>query len=99
MAGKLGENNKVLEEEKVFSKPIERVVYKDDVYSPVDAIERARKRLGETDYKLFSNNCESFVNLALINEDVTEQGRTGTLAVGTTAAAIVAGYIAMPRNY
>jgi len=88
MAGKLGKNNQILEEEKVISEPVERVVYKDDVFvlDAVKAIERARSRLDETDYKLFSNNCESFVNWALTSVDVTDQGKTAPLKIGVGAA-------------
>lgn len=35
-------------------------------YSPTEAIARARSRVGEDDYALFSNNCEHFVNWAKI---------------------------------
>ncbi len=34
-------------------------------YAGVQAVERARSRLGENDYRLWSNNCEHFVEWAL----------------------------------
>ena len=49
---------------------IEIITYsaKTSVYSPDKAIERAHTKVGEQAYHLFNNNCESFVNWALIDE-------------------------------
>ncbi len=73
-------------------------VYKDGVviYTPEEAIARARSRKGEAKYKLLSNNCESFVNWALTGEDVTDQGDAApkkialgaAIGVGVGAAAV-----------
>jgi len=102
-------SGQILEEEEVIWKPITLAVYKDhvDVFKPREAIRRARSRRGETEYELLSNNCESFVNWALTDEDVTDQGKavkTGAsaavgigLGVGIVGAAIlgVAAYLKM----
>ena len=58
--------------------------YQDNVplYKPEDAIRRARSKLGETDYHIFSHNCESFVNWALTAHDVTDQGGNAAAAAG-----------------
>ena len=87
MAGKLGQDNQILEEDKIITEPIERVIYKDDVsmWDVQEGIKRARSRLDEASYKLFSNNCESLVNWALTGEDVTDQGRTAPVKIGVGA--------------
>ena len=87
MAGKLGQDNQILEEDKIITEPIERVIYKDDVsmWNVQEGIRRARLRLDEASYKLFSNNCESLVNGALTGEDVTNQGRTAPVKIGVGA--------------
>ena len=88
MAGKLGKGNQILEVDKIITEPIERAVYKDDVsmWDAQEGVRRARSRKDETDYKLFSNNCESFVNWALTSVDVTDQGKTAPLKVAVGAA-------------
>ena len=99
MAGKLGKNNQIFEEDKVITEPIERAVYKDGVIvlDAQEGIKRARSRQNENEYKLFSNNCESFVNWALTGEDVTDQGKAAPVkigmgvALGVGAAAIAVG--------
>ena len=77
-AGKIvGLNNKVLEEDIIIKGIIERAVYKNNVsmVSVPERISRARSRLSETDYNIFDNNCESFVNWAVTNRNVTDQGQ------------------------
>ena len=83
-----GQGNQILEEDVIITEPIELVVYKDDIpmWDVEEGIRRARSRKGETDYKLFSNNCESFVNWALTSEDVTDQGKTAPIKIGVGAA-------------
>ncbi len=98
MSGKLGLDNQIIEEEKTITDKIEVAVYKDGVviYTPEEAIARARSRKGEAKYKLLSNNCESFVNWALTGEDVTDQGDAApkkialgaAIGVGVGAAAV-----------
>ena len=64
MEGKLGKGNQILEVEKIITESIERAVYKDDVsmWDAQEGIRRPRSRKDETGYKLFSNNCETFLN-------------------------------------
>ena len=65
---------------------IERAEYMDGkvVWSPDEAIERAKSCIGEKAYDLFDNNCESFVNWTLTGQNYTYQGRAAkaTIAVG-----------------
>ena len=63
-------------------------MYKDDVsmWDAREGIRRARSRKNETDYKLFSNNCEFFVNWALTGEDVTDQGKSAPVKIKVGAA-------------
>ena len=65
----------IIEENTIITNPIERIVYKDDVvvYDVQMRITRARSRRGEVEYNLLLNNCESFVNWALTNENLSEQ--------------------------
>ena len=88
MAGKLGKNNQIFEENKVITELIERAVYKDGVIvlDAQEGIKRARSRRNENEYKLFSNNCESFANWALTGEDVTDQGKAAPVKIGMGAA-------------
>ena len=76
LAGKLGKGNQILEVNKIITEPL-NVLYKDDVsmWDAQEGIRRARSRKDETDYKLFSNNCKSFVNWAIISVDVTDRGK------------------------
>lgn len=89
-----GIGNKVIEEEVTVEEDIEKAVYRDDVqiHNREAAIERARSRLHETDYKLFSNNCESFVNWALTGKDITDQGIEASMKL-VVAVALVVGMI------
>ena len=82
--GKMG----ILEDDIIITERIERAMYKDDVsiWDAREGIRRARSRKNETDYKLFSNNCESFVNWALTSEDVTDQGKSAPVKIGVGAA-------------
>ncbi len=88
MRGKLGKDNQIIEEERTIEETIEMAVYKDyvQIFNPVEAIERARSRLNEASYKLFSNNCESFINWALAGEDVTDQGKAAPVKIVAGAA-------------
>ena len=59
---------------------VEVAVYKGLTYSPGVAIRRARSRLHKKlDYNVFYRNCESFVNWALINQEITLQGQFAAL--------------------
>lgn len=55
------------------------------IYTGQEAIERARGRVGETNYSLLKRNCESFVNWVITDREETNQGELGT------AAAVVGG--------
>ena len=83
-----GQGNQILEEDVSITEPIELVVYKVNIpmWDVQEGIRRARSRKGKTDYKLFSNNCKSFVNWALTGEDVTDQGTTAPIKIGVGAA-------------
>ena len=78
----------ILEDIIPITKRIELAMYKDDIsmWDAQEGIRRARSRKNETDYKLFSNNCESFVNWALTGEDVTDQGKSAPVKIGIGAA-------------
>ena len=58
---------------------LEVLTYQDGVTVnlPEKAIDIARRRKGEKNYGLFSNNCECFVNYCLINEGVSTQAGRG----------------------
>ena len=73
----VGLNNKVFKEGITITGIIERAMYKNDVsmVSVPEGISRARSRLSETDYNIFNNNCESFVNWAVTNRNVMDQGQ------------------------
>ncbi len=92
--GKLGLDNKIIEEEKTITDKIVVAVYKDGavINTPEQAIVRARSRTGEAKYNLFDNNCESFVNWALTEKNVTYQGDAAPMKIGgVVAAAAVVG--------
>ena len=78
----------IIEGDIIITKRIERAMYKDDisVWDAREGIRRARSKKNETNYKLFSNNCESFVNWALTGEDVTDQGKAAPVKIGVGAA-------------
>jgi lecithin:retinol acyltransferase len=42
-------------------------------YSPEESVRRARSRLGESDYRLLSNNCEHFCNWCLSGVSRSDQ--------------------------
>ena len=79
---------------------IEIITYsaKTCVYSADKAIERARKKLGEKAYHLFSNNCESVVNWALTGEAESKQGEFAKIALtgaGGAAVGIAVGVLCL----
>ena len=88
----LSGDNVVVEEEVQILGKIERVQYKDHVrvYSPRKAIRQARSRLGEQNYSVFFNNCESFVNWALTSQDVTDQGTEAAVVGAAVGVGVVA---------
>lgn len=62
------------------------------------ALRRARSRIGERDYRYFSNNCESFKNYVHYGENRSEQAenfKTGAKAAGAVllGGLLVAGLI------
>ena len=63
------------------------------LYSPDEAIKRARSRLDEKEYGLFQNNCECFVNWAITGQSISNQVESGkwATALGATVGA-VSGY-------
>lgn len=80
----------------------QKLEYKDGgvvLYIGMDAVDRARERLGENKYDVFFNNCESFVNWAITGKNKTKQGEDGLVAgalltvgvIGAAAAAAVYG--------
>ncbi len=77
MSGISGQNNQIIEEPKIITEKIEVAVYRDDItmymYSPTKAISRARTRKGEARYNILSNNCETFINWALIGVNISDQ--------------------------
>ena len=50
-----------------------RVVPNPAAFPPEEIVERALSRLGESDYRLFGNNCEHFVNWCRTGEAVSRQ--------------------------
>jgi hypothetical protein len=57
-------------------------------YSPEEIVRRARSRLGESDYRLLSNNCEHFCNWCLSGVSRSDQVE-GRLPLRAAALAIV----------
>jgi hypothetical protein len=49
----------------VKGRPVRTVDHPELRYSPDEIVHRARSRLGENDYRLFTNNCEHFCNWCL----------------------------------
>lgn len=85
-----GGEAKVIEEVLEVSADEDRVEllrYPDTIecYSPEEAITRARTKLGESAYGVYSNNCECLVNWAIMGESVSLQASGGTLSVGLGA--------------
>lgn len=60
------------------------------IHSGWRAIVRGREKVGEQSYNLFYNNCESFVNWCITDQNITNQGE-----VAVTTAGILAGVTAM----
>lgn len=77
------------------SEEIELLRYKngEDIYTPREAISRARSRLGEKDYNLVTNNCECFINWAYTDRDVS--GQVEKVKVGVTVGGAVLGGLAL----
>ncbi len=96
-----GAKGKIIEEELEIDPEKDRVellTYDEGtaVNSPEEAIKQARSREGEKEYSLTSNNCECFVNLALINESISYQAaEAGDNAV---VGGIAAGYASWNRG-
>lgn len=57
-------------------------------YSGVEAVERARSRLGENDYRLLTNNCEHFCTWCVCGKGRSEQVRACVLHPATAARAV-----------
>lgn len=73
------------------SETVEVITYsgKTDTYSAAKAISRARSKVGEEEYHLFNNNCESMVNWALTGEAISKQGDHAKIVL--TGVGIAAG--------
>ena len=85
--GRGGEGTGVVAEEVIKVEPedlkcLELLQYTDDVipFPPDKSIERARGRLNERNYGVFHNNCECFVNWAVIDKAISYQVVDGTVA-------------------
>ena len=77
---------------------IELLEYVDDIvkHTGWNAVLRARQRLGETSYNLYSNNCESYVNWVILDQQQSDQGdkaAAGTVAAGVVLSVAVIGAI------
>lgn len=53
------------------------------VHEGMRAIERARSRIGEKDYSLLSNNCETFINWVKINTATSKQVQDAASTIAT----------------
>lgn len=85
--GRGGEGTGVIAEEVINVKPedlkcLELLQYTDDVtpFPPDKSIQRARERLNERNYGVFHNNCECFVNWAVIDKAISYQVVDGAVA-------------------
>lgn len=85
--GRRGEGTGVVAEEVINVKPedlkcLELLKYTDDVtpFPPDKSIQRARERLNERNYGVFHNNCECFVNWAVIDKAISYQVVDGAVA-------------------
>jgi hypothetical protein len=59
------------------------------IYKGREAIKRARSRLHEREYCLFSNNCEHFINWAIIDKKESDQIATaGGVAAGVAVVGV-----------
>ena len=58
-------------------RPVRLVSHPGPHYSPEEIIRRARSRLGESDYRLLTNNCEHFCNWCLsgVSRSAQVEGR------------------------
>ena len=84
--GSAGQMDGEVKEELLPIKPndIQLLKYRDpstSMYCAVDAIDRARTRLGERRYSVVQNNCEHFVNWAKTGSAKSHQTRVGGMAV------------------
>jgi hypothetical protein len=57
--------------------PVRVVSHPESHYSPREIVRRARSRLGESDYRLLTNNCEHFCNWCLsgVSRSAQVEGR------------------------
>jgi lecithin:retinol acyltransferase len=57
--------------------PVRVVNHLESHYLPEEIVRRARSRLGESDYRLLTNNCEHFCNWCLsgVSRSVHVEGR------------------------
>jgi Lecithin retinol acyltransferase len=57
--------------------PVRVVNHLESHYSPEEIVRRARSRLGESDYRLLTNNCEHFCNWCLsgVSRSAQVEGR------------------------
>ena len=84
--GSAGQMVGEVKEELLPIKPndIQLLKYRDpstSMYCAVDAIDRARTRLGERRYSVVGNNCEHFVNWAKTGSAKSHQTRVAAMAV------------------
>ena len=97
--GTKGKAGTVLEEDYIIKDgaKLEVLTYtppSEQLHSTDEAIEHARTRLGEMEYNVFFNNCESFVNWALTSNEKSSQGSRATaetikiLSAGRSGAAV-----------
>jgi hypothetical protein len=58
-------------------RPVRLVSHLEPHYSPEEIVRRARSRLGESDYRLLTNNCEHFCNWCLsgVSRSAQVEGR------------------------
>ena len=55
------------------SHPVRIVHHAQSPYSPEEIVRRARSRLGESDYRLLTNNCEHFCNWCVSGLNISTQ--------------------------
>ena len=84
--GSAGQMNGEVKEELLPIKPndIQLLKYRNSptsMYCAIDAIDRARTRLGEKRYSVIRNNCEHFVNWAKTGSAESHQTQVGGMAV------------------
>ena len=63
--------------------------HENPAFNGEQAVERARSRMSENVYCLFSNNCEHFVNWCIEGDHASAQVDKGAAAVGPTGGTIV----------